>query len=115
MRFRAFEIFATPTLFLASDFISRTSDEVQARRAVVFFLVGILSSLLAGGRLLTHEPRLAMDEVSRKCGAGMLGFDNLSALRMQRATDEDAPDTTGRVARPALIQLSRRKDSGTER
>jgi hypothetical protein len=45
VRFNALEIFATPIFFLASDFISRRSDEVHARR-VVLFLVGILSSLL---------------------------------------------------------------------
>jgi hypothetical protein len=45
VRFNALEIFATPTFFLASDFISRRSDEVHGRR-VVLFLVGILSSLL---------------------------------------------------------------------
>ena len=38
VRFNAFEIFATPTLFLASDFISRSSDEVHARRTIAFFL-----------------------------------------------------------------------------
>src|ERR1700677_1217941 len=59
VRFNAFEIFATPTFFLASDFISRSSDEVHARR-VAFFLVGILSSLLWGARLLSHEVHLAM-------------------------------------------------------
>jgi hypothetical protein len=54
VRFNAFEIFVTPTFFLASDFISRSSDEVHARR-IAFFLVGILSSLFRGARLLSHE------------------------------------------------------------
>jgi hypothetical protein len=38
VRFNAFEIFVTPVFFLASDFSSRTSDEVQARRTIFFFL-----------------------------------------------------------------------------
>jgi hypothetical protein len=38
VRFNAFEILATPVLFFASDFNSRTSDEVQARRTMFFFL-----------------------------------------------------------------------------
>jgi hypothetical protein len=57
VRFNALEIFATPIFFLASDFISRRSDEVHARR-VVLFLVGILSSLLWGARFLSHEVHL---------------------------------------------------------
>ena len=60
VRFNAFEIFATPTLFLASDFISRSSDEVHARRTIAFFLAGILSSLFWGADLLSHEVHLAM-------------------------------------------------------
>jgi hypothetical protein len=47
VRFNAFEIFATPTLFLARDFISRRSGEVHVRRTA-FFLAGILSSLFWG-------------------------------------------------------------------
>jgi hypothetical protein len=68
VRFNAFEIFATPTFFLASDFISRRSDEVHARR-IAFFLVGILSSLLRGARLLSHEVQMAMRWLSRFSGA----------------------------------------------
>jgi hypothetical protein len=68
VRFNALEIFATPTFFLASDFISRRSDEVHARR-VVLFLVGILSSLLWGARLLSHKVHLAMRQLPRFCGA----------------------------------------------
>jgi hypothetical protein len=44
VRFNAFEIFTTPAFFFASDFISRTSDEVHGRR-ISLFTVGILSSL----------------------------------------------------------------------
>lgn len=45
VRFNAFEIFATPTFFRASDFISRRSDDVHARRTA-FFLAGIIGSLV---------------------------------------------------------------------
>jgi hypothetical protein len=38
VRFNPFEIRLTPTFFFASDFNSRTSDEVQARRTIFFFL-----------------------------------------------------------------------------
>jgi hypothetical protein len=71
VRFKAFEIFATPTFFLASDFISRSSDEVHARR-IAFFLVGILSSLFRRARLLSHEVQLAMRQLSRFSGATLL-------------------------------------------
>jgi hypothetical protein len=50
VRFNDFDIFTTPTFFLASDFISRTSDEVHARRTIAFFLDGILGSLFEGRR-----------------------------------------------------------------
>jgi hypothetical protein len=50
LRFNAFDILTTPVFFLASDFNSRTSDDVQARRVTVFFLVGIPSSLKVGTR-----------------------------------------------------------------
>jgi hypothetical protein len=50
LRFNAFDIFTTPVFFLASDFNSRTSDDVHARRVTVFFLVGIPSSLNVGTR-----------------------------------------------------------------
>jgi hypothetical protein len=54
VRFRAFEIFLTPVFFLASDFSSRTSDEVHTRRDTVFFLAGILVPCLWNG-LLSHQ------------------------------------------------------------
>jgi hypothetical protein len=38
VRFNALEILPTPTFFFASDFSSRTSDEVHARRTAFFFL-----------------------------------------------------------------------------
>ena len=47
VRFKAFAIFAAPTFFLASDFNSRTSDEVQAR-LTIFFLANFDSFLLIG-------------------------------------------------------------------
>jgi hypothetical protein len=47
VRFNALDILVTPVFFFASDFSSRTSDEVQARRVTVF-LVGIISSLFVG-------------------------------------------------------------------
>ena len=68
VRFNAFEIFATPTFFLASVFISRTSDDVHERRTA-FFLAGILSSLFWGERLLSHKVHLAMRQLSRFSGA----------------------------------------------
>jgi hypothetical protein len=37
VRFNALEILATPVLFFASDFNSRTSDEVHGRLTTVFF------------------------------------------------------------------------------
>jgi hypothetical protein len=37
VRFNAFAIRATPVFFFASDFSSRTSDDVHARLTVVFF------------------------------------------------------------------------------
>jgi hypothetical protein len=41
VRFNAFDIFETPVFFFASDFSSRTSEEVHARRDTAFFLFGI--------------------------------------------------------------------------
>jgi hypothetical protein len=38
VRFNAFAIRATPAFFFASDFSSRTSDDVHARLTVVFFV-----------------------------------------------------------------------------
>jgi hypothetical protein len=57
VRFSAFEIFATPVLFFASDFSSRTSDEVQARLTIFFF--GISVPFLRTG-LLSRHVQLAM-------------------------------------------------------
>jgi hypothetical protein len=37
VRFNTFAIRATPALFFANDFSSRTSDDVHARLTVVFF------------------------------------------------------------------------------
>jgi hypothetical protein len=34
VRFNAFDMLATPVFFFASDFNSRTSDEVHARRTI---------------------------------------------------------------------------------
>jgi hypothetical protein len=39
VRFNTFAIRATPALFFANDFSSRTSDDVHARLTVVFFAV----------------------------------------------------------------------------
>jgi hypothetical protein len=39
VRFNAFAIRATPAFFFASDFSSRTSDDVHARLTVFFFAV----------------------------------------------------------------------------
>ena len=41
VRFNAFDILATPTFFFASDFNSRTSDEVHARLTDFFFFISI--------------------------------------------------------------------------
>jgi hypothetical protein len=48
VRFNDLEILATPTFFFASDFRSRTSDEVHARLTTFFFL--------AKSRFLFLEP-----------------------------------------------------------
>src|ERR1700722_13888357 len=76
VRFNALEIFATPTFFLASDFISRRSDEVHGRR-VVLFLVGILSSLLWGARLLstrfTWQCASCRDLAGQRCARRRIG------------------------------------------
>jgi hypothetical protein len=60
VRFSAFEILATPILFLARDLNSRKSEAVHERRTIFFFLAGIIGSLVEGARLLTQPPRLAM-------------------------------------------------------
>jgi hypothetical protein len=39
VRFNALEILVTPIRFFARDFSARTSDEVQARRAIFFFFI----------------------------------------------------------------------------
>jgi hypothetical protein len=52
VRFNAFDIFATPTFFLANDFSSRTSDEVHARLANFFFFISIS---FFGNRALAHH------------------------------------------------------------
>ena len=44
---------------------------------------------------------MTMDEMSRKCGAGLLGFDNIQALTAQHPKDEDTLDTTNRLWRAA--------------
>jgi hypothetical protein len=49
VRFNALDIFATPTFLRASDFSSRTSDEVQAR-LTDFFLAISISVLFFGNR-----------------------------------------------------------------
>jgi hypothetical protein len=41
VRFKAFEILATPIFFLASDFNSRTSDEVHARLTICFLAIAV--------------------------------------------------------------------------
>jgi hypothetical protein len=41
VRFNAFDILATPVFFFASDFSSRTSDEVQARRTTFLFFISV--------------------------------------------------------------------------
>src|ERR1700732_2288086 len=63
LRFNAFYIFKTPVFFFASDFSCRTSDDVQARRVAVFFLVGIPSSLNVGTRF--QHATLSWQRVAR--------------------------------------------------
>jgi hypothetical protein len=41
VRFNAFDILATPVFFFASDFNSRTSDEVHARRTMFFLAISV--------------------------------------------------------------------------
>jgi hypothetical protein len=41
VRLEAFEILATPIFFLASDFNSRTSDEVHARLTICFLAIAV--------------------------------------------------------------------------
>jgi hypothetical protein len=41
VRFNALDILVTPTFFFASDFNSRTSDEVHARLTDFFFFISI--------------------------------------------------------------------------
>jgi hypothetical protein len=41
VRFNALDIFVTPTFLRASDFSSRTSDEVHARLTDFFFFISI--------------------------------------------------------------------------
>jgi hypothetical protein len=60
VRFSAFEILATPILFLARDLNSRTSEAVHERRTIFFFLAGIIGSLVERARLLTQPPRSVM-------------------------------------------------------
>jgi hypothetical protein len=70
VRFKAFEILATPTFFLASDFNSRTSDKVHARLtifflaiAVPFFRTGLVSrhiQLAMSSQLNFWEGRLSL-------------------------------------------------------
>src|ERR1700748_856985 len=59
VRFNAFDIFVTPAFFFASDFSSRTSDGVHARRAAFFFLIGIPSSLFLSDGLLSRKALFA--------------------------------------------------------
>jgi hypothetical protein len=56
VRFNALEILVTPTFFFASDFSSRTSDEVHAR-LTVFFLAISVPYLRTG--LVSHQKNLA--------------------------------------------------------
>jgi hypothetical protein len=51
VRFNAFDILVTPVFFFASDFNSRTSDDVQARRTI--FLVAIYVPFLTERRSIT--------------------------------------------------------------
>jgi hypothetical protein len=41
VRFNALDIFVTPTFFRASDFSSRTSDEVHARLTDFFLVISV--------------------------------------------------------------------------
>jgi hypothetical protein len=41
VRFKAFEILATPIFFFASAFSSRTSDAVQARLTIFFLAISV--------------------------------------------------------------------------
>jgi hypothetical protein len=52
VRFNAFDIFVTPTFLRASDFSSRTSDEVHAR-LTDFFLAISISVPVYGSRAST--------------------------------------------------------------
>jgi hypothetical protein len=58
VRFNALDIFVTPTFFFASDFSSRTSDEVQVR-LTDFFLAILSWFLFVRTALLTHHSNLA--------------------------------------------------------
>jgi hypothetical protein len=57
VRFNALEILPTPVFFFASDFSSRTSDDVHAR-LTTFFFFGISALFLRTG-LLSWQNSLA--------------------------------------------------------
>jgi hypothetical protein len=56
VRFNALEILATPVFFFASDFNSRTSDEVQARLTNFF----AISAPVDESGLVAQKKHLAM-------------------------------------------------------
>jgi hypothetical protein len=62
VRFNAFAIRATPAFFFASDFNSRTSDDVHARLTVVFFADFFLADFF----LAMSAPQFGTALVSRR-------------------------------------------------
>jgi hypothetical protein len=82
VRFNALEILATPVFFFASDFNSRTSDEVHARLTTVFFF-GISAPVDENG-LLARREHLAIQSKS----IGELSFGKEPASCQFRATKD---------------------------